>query len=276
MTATHEPGAPTVTTDDGVRLHAQLDAAGDRPAAPTLLAINSLGCDLSMWDGQLDAWRSTHDVLRFDQRGHGRSEAPRGPYDLDRLGRDALAVLDAFEIDRADVCGLSLGGLVAQWLCLEAPERVGRTVFANTAARVGTREAWLERAALVRDEGMAAVTEPVLERFFSPAALAAGGPPVTGTRATLAAMAPEGYASCCEALADADLRPRLSTIDHDCLVVVGTADVATPPSDARALVAGLAHATYAQLDGAGHLSNLERPDDFARLVHDFLVAAHDR
>jgi 3-oxoadipate enol-lactonase len=264
-----------VTTADGVRLYARRDPADHEPAAPTLLVVNSLGCDAAMWDEQLDTWRATHHVLRYDQRGHGRSDAPDGPYELEHLGRDALAVLDAFGVEHVDVCGLSLGGLVAQWLCLEAPERIDAAVFADTAAKVGTAEGWLERAALVRRDGMDAVTELVLDRFFSPQALAARLPAVARTRATLAAMSPEGYASSCEALAAADLREASSAIAHHCLVIVGTADVATTPSDAQDLVTALPHADYAELAGAGHLSNLERPADFAQLVRDFLAPAPD-
>jgi 3-oxoadipate enol-lactonase len=271
MTGT-DGGARTVETDDGVRLHARLDPAHDGPSARTLLVVNSLGCALEMWDEQLEAWRATHHVLRYDQRGHGRSDAPDGPYDLDRLGQDALAVLDAFGLERVDVCGLSLGGLVAQWLCLEAAPRIRRAVFANTAARVGTREGWSERAALVRSDGMAAVTEAVLERFFSPAALAAELPSVARTRAMLAGLDPEGYASSCDALASADLRTASPAITHRCLVVSGSADVATPPGVGRELVTALPDATFAELHGAGHLSNLERPADFAALVRDFLAA----
>jgi 3-oxoadipate enol-lactonase len=265
-----------VTTADGVRLLARLDPVHDRSTAPTLLVVNSLGCDHAMWDGQVASWRTTHHVLRYDQRGHGGSDAPDGPYDLDRLGRDALAVLDAFEVDRADVCGLSLGGLVAQWLCVAAGERVHRAVLADTAARIGTRDGWLERAALVRHQGMDAVTEPVLDRFFSPQARAGDIPAVAQVRAVLAGMSPEGYASSCEALALADLHEEVATISHDCLVVVGTADVATPPADAHELVASVPHATYAELVGAGHLSNLERSGEFTALVADFLAAPTGR
>ncbi len=272
MSTVGAAGPRTVTTDDGVELYVRVEVAHAGPGAPVLLAINSLGCDLGLWEQQLAPWRQSHHVLRYDQRGHGRSAAPDGPYGLDRLGRDALAVLDAVGADRVDVCGLSLGGLVAQWLCLEAPGRIDRAVFADTAARIGTREAWHERAAVVRTEGMAAVTEPVLDRFFSQGARATNDPAVVRTRAGLETMSPEGYASSCEALADADLRPRTAAIGQRCLVIVGTEDVATPVADARRLVDDLPHASYAELDGAGHLSNLERPEAFARLVRTFLGA----
>lgn len=261
----------SVTAGDGVRLRARIDPAFERSGHRTLLLINSLGCELTMWDPQVAPWRATHDVLRYDQRGHGCSDAPRGPYDLVRLGRDATAVLDAFGVDQADVCGLSLGGLVAQQLCLDAPTRVRRVILADTAARIGTRDGWLERAELVRAEGMAAVTEPVLGRFFSPTALRDGGPAVASIRASLAGMDPDGYASSCAVLAAADLRGLLDGVPHAGLVIVGTADEATPPADARELADALPSADYAELDGAGHLANLERPAAFADLVADFLA-----
>lgn len=254
-------------THAGIDLHARID--GD-PSGPPLLLVNSLGTDLSSWDDQLDAW-SGHRVVRYDQRGHGHSTAPPGPYTIEQLGADALAVLDAFEVGRADVCGLSLGGLVAQWLAVHAPDRVGRVVLADTAARIGGEEAWRTRAALVREQGMEAVVDLVLERFFSPAFLASGDPAVARVAADLRAADPEGYAASCEALAVADLRAAVPAIGVPCLVVVGTADAATPPADARALRDLVPGSAYAELDGAGHLANLERPDEFARLVADFLA-----
>lgn len=257
-----------IATRGEVDLHVRLD--GD-PTAPALLLVNSLGTDRSAWDAQVAAWSTSHHVVRYDQRGHGRSSAPTGPYRLEQFGADALAVLDTCGIARADLCGLSLGGLVALWLAVHAPDRVGRVVLADTAARIGTEAAWRSRAALVRAQGMDAVVELVIDRFFSPAFLASGDPAVEQVRRTLRSADPEGYAASCDALAAADLRGRAAEVDCPCLVVVGTADAATPPADARQLRDLVAGAGYAELEGAGHLANLERPDEFTRLVADFLA-----
>lgn len=252
----------------GVDLHVRVD--GDLNASPLLL-INSLGTGLSSWDGQLGAWSATHRVIRYDQRGHGLSSAPPGPYTLEQFGADALAVLDACGVNRADVCGLSLGGLVGLWLAVHEPERVGRVVLADTAARIGTEEAWRTRAELVREQGMDAVADLVLARFFSPSFLASGDPAVDLVGRGLRAADPEGYAASCDALAAADLRAQATEVGAPCLVVVGTADAATPPADAQELRDLVPSAGYAELDGAGHLANLERPEEFTRLVADFLT-----
>jgi 3-oxoadipate enol-lactonase len=258
-----------ITTDDGVRLRTRVDGA---PGAQPLLLLNSLGTDLSMWDPQVDRWGVQRQVVRFDQRGHGRSDVPPPPYTAERFGRDVLAVLDAYEVEQADVCGLSLGGVVALWVTGNASERVRRAVFADTAARVGTEEAWRQRAATVRTEGMGAVVDLVLARFFSPDFLASGAPAVDALDRTLRAASVDGYAGSCEALATADLTYLAATIRVPSLVVVGSADEATTPEDARRLHGLLADARLVELPGAGHLANLERPERFAEVVLDFLTA----
>ena len=259
----------TIRTPEGVDLHTRIDGPVD---TPPLLVVNSLGTDLASWDGQVERWARDRRVLRYDQRGHGRSVVPPGPYSIDDLGQDAVAVLDAHGVERADVCGLSLGGVVALWLAVHAPSRVRRVVLADTAARVGTAEAWQARAATVRAHGMDAVVDAVLERFFSPGFRAAEPDVVERVADGLRGTAPEGYAACCDALAAADLRSVADRATAPCLVVVGSEDVATPPTDAQTLRDLLGAAGYLELPGSGHLANLERPADFADLVTAFLAA----
>lgn len=258
---------PSVVTDDGVRLHARGDGPVD---APALLLCNSLGTDHTSWDQQMSAWGVDRRVLRFDQRGHGASEVGATPYTLERLVRDAVAVLDAFEVERADVCGISLGGMVALRLAANAPERVGRVVAADTAIRVGTEDGWRARADLVRQHGMAAVRDAVLERFFSPGFRASAPAEVERAAEMLLACDPEGYARSCEALATGDLSDELSRVRSSVLVVVGAEDVATTPSDAAALTAALPDARLTELEDAGHLAHIEAPERFARVVLDHL------
>ena len=261
----------TVMTGDGARLHARSDGPSD---APPLLLLNSLGTDLAMWAPQVPTWSQTHRVIRFDQRGHGRSEVPPPPYTIEQLGVDAVAVLDAFEVEQSHVCGLSLGGLVALWLGSQRPERIRRLILADTAARVGTEEAWLERAAAVRSDGMAAITEMVLDRFFTPQFLASDADAVHEVRAMLLDTSPTGYAGSCDVLATADLTDLAPRVGAETLVVVGGADAATPPEDALALARALPRSRFVELPGAGHLANLEVPERFAEVVRDFLT--HDR
>ena len=258
----------TIVASDGVELSTRLDGDAD---APPLLCANSLGTGLDLWEPQVPGWSAERPVLRFDQRGHGGSGVPPAPYTLDRLGQDAVDVLDAHEVERADVCGLSLGGLVALWVASQHPERVQRLVLACTDARVGTRESWEERATLVRDGGTTAIADAVMERFFSPGFRAADPGTVARARAGLVATPDEGYLASCLALAEADLRARLPEIASPTLVIAGSEDEATPPAQVRGLHDALADARWLEIDGAGHLANLERPGDFEAAVTRFLT-----
>lgn len=256
-----------MTTDDGVRLRSRAD--GDA-AGPPLILINSLGTDLTMWDAQVDVWSRHHHVIRFDQRGHGGSESPPGPYTLERFGRDAVHVMDAYGVERASLCGLSLGGMVALWVAGSDPARVDHVVLADTAARLGTEEAWRARAATVRARGMSAVVPAVLERFFSPSYLQNDRHVVRDVERTLRATSAEGYAASCDALAVADLRSLAAAVRSPCRVIVGTEDAATPTTDAQELHRLLRDAEYTEIPGAGHLANLEEPQLFAALVSEFI------
>jgi 3-oxoadipate enol-lactonase len=258
-----------VTTSDGVGLAVRVD--GPAQGAP-LLFLNSLGCDLSMWAPQVGALAETHQIIRFDTRGHGASDAPDGDYTLERLGRDALSVLDGLGVARAHICGLSMGGVIAQWLAVEAPTRVGSLILANTAARVGTVEAWQARLDTVLREGMAAIAETVLGRFFTDSVRAAEPALVADFRRILLATPPQGYAGCCAALRDADLRASMRLIARPTLVIGGRFDVSTPLAEAEALAAGIAGAGLRVLETA-HLSNVEAPEPFAEAVRRHLEAA---
>lgn len=248
-----------------------LEVAGD-PAAPVVVLVNSLGTDLHLWDPQAAALAERFRVVRYDTRGHGRSPSPAGPYTIDELGTDLVGVLDRVGAHHASaVVGISLGGLTALWLAAHKPERVERVVLANTAARVGTREGWQARAALVRRDGMEAVADAVIERFLSPAFRAADPDTAERLRTGLRSLDPEGYAACCEALATADLRPVTPEVAVPALVVGGTEDVATPVADATWLAEHLPRAQLTVLPGAGHLSSIEQPDAFTERVLAFLA-----
>lgn len=250
-----------------VEVHAEV--CGD-PAAPPLVLVNSLGTDLSMWAPQVGALSSGHRLIRYDTRGHGRSPAPPGPYALADLGADLLALLDRLEVSRATVCGISMGGLTALWFAQHHPDRLERIVLANTAARIGTCEGWNERARAVRAGGTEAVANTVIERFLS-AGFREREPEVTEQlRQRLVALDDDGYAACCLALAQADARPGVTEVRTPALVIVGSADVATPPSDGRWLHRHLPDSRLVVLEGAGHLSSVEQPAAFNRAVLGFL------
>jgi 3-oxoadipate enol-lactonase len=237
--------------------------------APALLLSHSLGTTMDLWQGQVDTWSRFFRVIRYDTRGHGRSHAPPGEHSLERLGRDALTVLDAVGVPRAHVCGLSLGGLTAMWLASQAPQRVDRLVLANTAARIGTAAGWEQRMRDVRALGMEAIAESGLrERWFSPA-FDLGSPTAAATRAMLAACPPEGYLGGCAALRDADLDGALAGIAAPTLVVVGSHDRVTPPAQGEVLRDRIPGARLVALEAA-HLSCLEQPEAFTAAVLEFL------
>lgn len=247
-----------VVLGDGCRLAYRLDGPRE---APVLLFANSLGSRLEVWDAQAAAFAGPYRVLRYDGRGHGRSDAPAGAYGLDRLGRDAVALLDALEIERAHVCGLSLGGVIGQWLGFRAPERLRSLVLANTAAFMGPPDPWEGRIAAVRSGGMAALTESVLARWFTPAFLASAPDRVAAVREMLLGTPAAGYAGCCAAIRDMDLRPTAPLIRTPVSVIVGAHDPSTPPAEGRWLAEAIPEARLVTLDSA-HLSNVEQAGAF--------------
>jgi 3-oxoadipate enol-lactonase/4-carboxymuconolactone decarboxylase len=210
-------------------------------------------------------------VVRYDQRGHGASDAPAGPYSLERLGRDVIAVADHLGLARFSFCGLSMGGITGQWLAVHAPQRLERLVLADTAAEFPPPSMWDERMAAIRDKGIAGIAEAVLGRFFSPAFHEAQPGVVEDFRRLLLATDPEGYLGCCAALKVADMRDRLSSITAPTLVISGRQDPSTPPERGEFLARHIVGARH-QLIDAAHLSNVERPEAFTALLAAFLGA----
>ncbi|HTL43567.1 MAG TPA: alpha/beta fold hydrolase [Vicinamibacterales bacterium] len=241
---------------------------------PPLFLSHSLGQDHGMWDAQAEALAPHFRVVRYDIRGHGASGVTPGDYAVADLGQDVLRLADEIGITRFAFCGLSLGGMIAQWLAANAPTRVTAIVLANTSPLPGF-ERMERRRQTVLASGMAAVADEVMGRFFSPAHLAGGGPAVAEARRTLLATDPVGYAGACAAVRDMDLTGVLPRIQSPALIIDGEHDVSLPwKGHGDALAAGLPHATVVRLSAA-HLSNLERPRSFTAAVVRFLLAAHD-
>lgn len=251
---------------EGEEFHVRSDGAED---APALLLSNSLGTDLSMWDPQIPEWSKHFRVLRYDSRGHGRSAAPDRPYSMDRLARDALAVLDALQIERAHWCGLSKGGMVGQWLATHYGDRLNRVVLANTGARMGPPDLWNARIRTIRASGMGWLVQPTLERWFTPEFREGNAQTLAAVSGMIAATPPLGYANCCAAIRDMDQRWPIGAIGNPTLVIIGARDPATPPAAGHQIADAIAGAQRVVLDAA-HLSNLEKPAEFGRAVLDFL------
>ncbi|MCH4871311.1 3-oxoadipate enol-lactonase [Pseudomonas sp. TMW22089] len=242
--------------------------------APVLVLSNSLGTDLGMWDAQIPAFTEHFQVLRYDTRGHGQSLVSEGPYSIEQLGRDVLALLDALHIERAHFCGLSMGGLIGQWLGIHAGERLNKLVVCNTAAKIGEPSVWNPRIEMVlRDgpEAMAGLRDASIARWFTADYAQAHPEQVKRITDMLAATSPQGYAANCAAVRDADFRDQLAAIKVPTLVIAGTEDAVTPPSGSHFIQEQVAGAQYAEFHAA-HLSNVQAGDAFSQRVLAFLSA----
>ncbi|MBK6411670.1 3-oxoadipate enol-lactonase [Sphingopyxis sp.] len=256
-----------ITTGDGCRIAYRLDG---REGRPILMLSNSLGTTMEMWKPQLPAFAENFRVLRYDSRGHGASDAPAGGYSMDRLGRDVVEILDGLGFDKVHFCGLSMGGMVGQWLGFRAPERIDRLILCNTSASMGPPSGWQSRIELVREQGMTAVAQAVIERWFTPTYRARAPDEIAEVCDMLLRTDPLGYAGCCAAIRDMDMRPVLPLVRKAALVIAGLQDPATPPEHADIMMRLLPDASLVTLDAA-HLSNIEQPALFADAVLEFVM-----
>jgi 3-oxoadipate enol-lactonase len=259
-----------VTLGDGTRLAYRLEGAADRPV---LLLANSIATDLHMWDDNMPDLTRHFRVLRYDFRGHGLSDAPVGAYSLDRLGRDVLELMDALGIARAHVLGLSLGGYVAQWLAIHAPERVMHLVLANTAAYLGPARMHEEAIAQVlQAPSLAAAADTFVRNWFPAQWVDEARPVVERFRQGVERMSAVGLAGARAAVRDADLRRTIGLIAAPTLVIAGRNDGVTTLAHSEEIAAAVPGARLCVLP-AVHLSNVEQPQAFASTVLEFLSAA---
>lgn len=248
------------------RVYYELSGPADKDA---LVFSNSLGETVAMWDSQAATLSGQFQILRYDTRGHGKSSTTRGPYTIEQLSRDVLALLDSLHLDRVHFCGLSMGGMTGMWLALHAPQRLRKLVLCNTAAKIGTADNWNQRIDTVHKQGMKSVSSAVIERWFSPRFRASSPQIVSNTQRILEGADVEGYTANCGAVRDFDARGTVASIKVATLVVAGTHDPATTPEDGRYLAAKIQGARYVELDAA-HLSNIEQPERFTAELTAFL------
>ncbi|GGH51568.1 3-oxoadipate enol-lactonase [Comamonas phosphati] len=242
-------------------------------SAPALVFSNSLGTTLEMWDAQAERFAKDFRVVRYDTRGHGGSVVSPGPYSFEQLGGDVVALLDTLNIERAHFCGISMGGLTGLWLGVHAPGRLLSLAVCNSAAKLGTADVYKTRAVLVRDKGRDAMLELAASspaRWFSDAFCAAQPALVQRAQGWVAGIDPEGYAACCEALAQADLRADIQRIPVPTLIVAGSFDPVTTVADGQFMQTAIAGARLAEVP-ASHLSNLEAPQAFNEALAQFLL-----
>jgi 3-oxoadipate enol-lactonase len=239
--------------------------------APTVVLSNSLGSTPAMWDPQLPALAERLRVVRYDHRGHGRSPVPPGPYELDDLGADVLAMLDRLGLERVHWCGLSLGGMVGMWMAINAPERIDRLVLCCTSARLGPPEMWADRAATVRAQGADAVADAGIQRWLSPGFIEREPEIAGGIRAMLAATPAEGYAACCGVIEHMDQVPQLGEIRAPTLVIAAEDDPATPPEHGALIASAVPGARLEIVPDARHLATIEQPAAMTELIVSHLL-----
>lgn len=231
-----------------------------------LLLVHSLGQDTRMWVEQLPFFAEQRRVVTLDLPGHGESAATDRDYTLEDLGLDVLDVADAADLDTFDVLGISLGGLIVMWLAIQYPRRVTHLIASNTAAKVGTKDAWADRIAAVRDGGMKSIRDSVVPRFVTPE-LAGQRPHVMDQLYDMfESIDPIGYAGCCAALRDADLRDSVARIACPTLIIGGGRDIATPPEMVRELHDAIPASRLRMIADAAHLPNFDQPAEFTRVV----------
>ena len=258
---------PILSTPE-LQLHYQTFGDASNPA---LVFSNSLGTNYGMWQQQIHALKDQFFVVCYDTRGHGASSAPQGPYTLDQLGQDVVNLLDHLNIQKAAFCGISMGGLTGQWLAIHAPERFNHVVVGNTAAKIGQEQAWNDRAALVREQGLQPIASTAASRWFTEPFIQSNATVVNNLQNDLGAGSPEGYASCCEALAKADVREQLKDISVPVLVVAGQQDPVTTVADGQYMVDRIANSQLFEIN-ASHISNIEQPEAFNQAVQKFITS----
>jgi 3-oxoadipate enol-lactonase len=252
-----------------VQVHRVVEGPED---GPVVVFGGSLGSDVRMWEPQVvPLLERGFRVVRYDARGHGASPVPPGPYEIDDLGADVLALLDDLEVARAHLVGLSLGAMTGMWLGVHAPDRVASLVLCCTSAKLGPPRMWADRAAKVRAEGTAAVAEAGVSRWLTPGYAGRHPDRAAFLRSMIAAVPAEGYAACCGAIERMDQLDALPKITAPTLVIAGADDPATPPEEhARPIADAIPGARLEVVADAAHLGSYEQPDEFTRLILDHL------
>ena len=240
------------------------------PSLPVVVLSSSLGADSSMWDPQMASFGTQFRILRYDNRGHGKSSASPGPYTIDLLAGDVVALLDEVGEKTAFFCGLSMGGMVGMWLGWNFPDRIRRLALCNTAAWLGPPDNWDTRITAVLQGGMPAISKAVLERWFTQRFSAASPAAIAPIEKSLLETKPEGYIGCCQAIREMDQREKISAIAVRTMVLAGTFDPSTPPALGQEIAGKIAEARYVELPSA-HLSNVETAAAFNDVICRFFL-----
>jgi len=258
------------TSANGIQVNYEIDGTG-----PWVVMSHSLACELHMWDDQVRALREKYRVLCVDTRGHGASDAPRGPYTLDMLAEDLHGLLQVLRVERPHFVGLSMGGMIGMTYALKHPNVLRSLVLCDTSSRIGPEAApiWQERIDTVSAKGMEPMVEPTLKRWFTEPFLATRPAVVDRVAKMIRSTPPQGYIGCCNAIPKIDLTERLGAIKCPVQVIVGEQDVGTPVAMAETIHKAIPASELVVIPSASHLSNLEQPDAFNRALVGFLARA---
>ena len=249
-------------------VHYQLSG---RPRGLPIVFCNSLGTDTRIWDAVVDELAPDYRLVTYDKRGHGLTSVPPGPYSLADLSSDLLELVEALEIDRFALVGISVGGLIAQRFTLDHPERIAGLVLCDTAAKIGDAAVWCNRMDAVAGGGMEAIADAVMQRWFPEELRAGREAEIEGWRNLLLRSPMEGYLGTCAALRDADLTGEIGAIKQPTLVLAGTQDQSTPVAVVEATANRLRAVHFATVDQAGHLPCIDQPARVAELIRDYLL-----
>jgi 3-oxoadipate enol-lactonase len=265
-----------VAAIDGVHIHYRdTSPPGGSGEAPVLVFANSLGTDFRIWDRVIDRMGERYRIVTYDKRGHGLSDAPPAPYALaDHVG-DLAGLLNSRGVSGAIVCGLSVGGVIAQSLAAEHPALVSQLILCDTAHKIGTTDMWNERIAAVNEGGIERLADGVLERWFSADFRTNRSAELAAWRHLLVRTPVDGYAGTCAALRDADLTETSSRLNVPTLCICGSEDGATTPELVRSMAELIPGARFALVEGAGHLPCIEAPDAVAELILEFTAETVD-
>lgn len=250
-------------------MHYQLDGP---EKGPVLLFSNSLGADLTMWDAVVSGLNPSIRVLRYDTRGHGQTPASTGPVSMYELGRDVVGLLNELNIPKVHFCGLSMGGLIGQWLAIHQPERIDKLILSNTAAKIGTLGTWNERVKTVSQRGVSAIADAALDRWLTPEFRRDNPDLRTHWVNRFKATTKAGYMACCLAIRDADFREDIQRITAPTLIITGTHDPVTTVADGQVMQQAIPDAQLVELPAA-HLSAVEATDAFSQTLNVFLAEA---
>jgi 3-oxoadipate enol-lactonase len=257
---------PTIQSN-GCPIHVEIEGPENKPV---LMLSNSLGTTLHMWDPQVAALTQHFRLVRYDRRGHGKSGVPAGPYNMEMLGRDVLAILDALKIDKVNWCGLSMGGMVGMWLGANAPQRVDRLILSNTSAYMAAKDVWNDRIKTVKEKGLGAIVGGTIERWFTKDFRDREPQKVKWISDMFLATRPEGYIACGEAVRDMDHREILKSIKAPTMIIAGKQDAGTTVEMAELIRKSIPGATMTLFDAA-HIANVECADDYTDAVLGFLT-----